>query len=425
MRLESEREGLKLLREIFAYDDLQPVIMVSAYGDTEAVLDSAESGALMFLNKAEFSATLLARMVEAVLQQARIKRYTASLQSRMPPTDSVSFAGKNPIIRRAMDLIIRASENPDCTVLISGEPGTGHDLAAHLIHDQSRTRSESAMVSFTALSTSSEDSEVRLFGSQRRDILQRTKGLIEEANGGVLFSDRVERLEAALRNSLFEVFRSRTLDLALPGIRIPIDVQFIAGTLPDSVSTVASELERCVGSQSLLEIHLPPLRERREDIPLLTAFYLQESRQAGKSAVRTVSPEALAILESYVWPGNLFELKSVVHFAAIQALIAGNNELLVEHLPETYQRATSREFDDQHWDYRYHLARSEVALADCAIDQHGDLNKKQIAQLLQYTDRFSFSRRIRAAFREFPRLAREFPRISGMFGSAQPLDQGS
>jgi DNA-binding NtrC family response regulator len=389
--------------------------MVSAYGDIDAVLDSAESGALMFLHKKEFSAELLARMVEAVLQQARIKRHSAALESRVPSKDTVCFAGKNPAIRRAMESIVRAADNPNCVVLISGEHGTGHELAAQMIHDRSRTRSDGPMVTATDLSALIEDSRAKLFGSPVRSGTPRRKGLMEQANGGVLFLDRVEELDPGVRLSLCEALGLRALDIGLPGMKVPIDLQFIAGSASEETDTLTAELENVAGSQHVVEIYLPPLRERREDIPLLTAFYLQELRQTGRATVRAISRDALGELELHTWPGNLPELRNAVEFGAIRALVAGNDELLPEHLPANLLHFGLTDHINECWDYHYHMARSEVALAERALEQRSDLNKKQLAEFLSYTDRFAFSRRMRTAFRDFPVLGREFPRVGGMF----------
>jgi DNA-binding NtrC family response regulator len=415
MRLNSGREGLQLLRKILSYDELQPVIMVSAYGDTDAMLDSAELGALMFLHKQEFTAELLARMAEAVLQQARIRRHLVAVQDRMPSKDSLALTGKNPAVRRAADLVERAADDAESTVLVVGESGTGHEFAAQVIHDRSRTRSDAPFVMATGMATWSKDSRAALFGSPSCGDTPRRKGLLEQANRGLLFLDSLEALDPGVRSSLDDVLRRQFLSLDPSEPTIPLDLQLVAGTGVRGSKIVAAELQRAKSGGRLVEVYLPPLRERREDIPLLATYLLQELRQAGRTSARTLSREALSMLEVHTWPGNLAEFRNAVEFGAIKALGDGSEEIAPKHLPSNLLMGSRATHGNSRWDYRYHTARAEVALTERAIEERGALSKTQLAALLGYTDRFAFSRRIRTALAEYPDIAREFPKISGMF----------
>jgi DNA-binding NtrC family response regulator len=415
MRLESEREGLALLREILAYDELQPVIIVSSYGDTDAVLSSVELGALMFLHKQEFTPELLARMVEAILQQAHVQRHLVALQRRVPSADSLVLAGKNATARHAADLAQRAADDPQCIVLVAGEHGTGHELVAQLIHDGSSSRADAPLVTANGLRMwGEEDSRTVLFGSRAQSAKPRRKGLLEQANRGVLFLDRMEVLDVSVRASLGEVLRTRTLAPDQNDLPIPLNIQFVAGTAPEGAEIVAADLRAAAGGNRLFEIYLPPLRERREDIPLLAAFFLGELRQEGRTSARTLSRDALAALEAYAWPGNLPELRNTVEFGAIKAQTIGSQELALNYLPPNLVEPIEPEVGGR-WDYRYHLARAEVALAHRVLEQEGALSKTQLAKILGYRDRFAFARRVRNALLGFPDIAREFPRVSGMF----------
>ena len=414
MRLETGREGLQLLREILAFDELQPVIMVSAYGDTDAVLDSAESGALMFLHKQEFTPELLARMVEAVLQQARIRRHLAALQSRVSNLEPFALEGKNPSVRRALELVQKAADDPDSTILVTGERGTGHGSVAQVIHDRSRRRAAAPFIAASGLSMRSQDSQQVLFGSPRREGGPRQKGLLEQANGGMLFVNQLETLDAGIRTALGDALRKRTLELSPGAPSIPLDLQFVAGAGAAGSEGVSESLRESAAGGQLVEIYLPPVRDRREDIPILTALVLQDLRREGRTTARTMSRNALAVLEEYEWPGNLPELHNAVEFGAIKAYADGCEELGREHLPANLLRITETAGSGR-WDYRYHLARTEVALTNRALEEKGAANKTQLAKILGYTDRFAFSRRIRKALEEFPDIARDFPKVRGMF----------
>ncbi len=413
MRLETGREGLQLLREILAYDELQPVIMVSAYGDTDAVLDSAEAGALMFLHKQEFTPELLARMVEAMLQQARIRRHLAALQSRLPRGDPLALSGLNPAVQRAAEQVRKAANDPESMVLVTGERGTEHALIAQAIHDQSRTRATAPLVTAAGFSRTGEDIEKTLFGVAPHDGTPRRKGLFEQTNGGVLFLDGIADLAPDLRERIGDTLLKRLLDTCDPPI--PLDLQLVVSALPDTAVEVADSLQRKGTADRLIEIYLPPLRDRREDIPLLAASYLQAFRQGGKTSARTIARDALGLLEAYSWPGNLIELRNTVEYAAIQTMIAGGEELEAEHLPANLWQHAGNEPGTGSWNYRYQVARAEVALVERAIKENQAQNKTQLAKLLGYTDRFAIGRRMRKVLVEHEALAAEFPQVTAWF----------
>nr|VFJ45713.1 MAG: two-component system, NtrC family, response regulator PilR/two-component system, NtrC family, C4-dicarboxylate transport response regulator DctD [Candidatus Kentron sp. DK] len=413
MRLETEREGLRLLREILAFDELQPVIMVSAYGDTDAVLDSAEAGALMFLHKQEFTPELLARMVEAVLQQAGVRRHLVALQGRLPGNDYPEFSGSNPIVRRAAEQVRRAADTPNSVVLVSGERGAGHGLVAQAIHHGSRTRGTAPLITATGFSRS-DDAEDMFFGAPPVNGTPRQKGFLERANGGVLFLDGMAGLPLDLYAKVTEALSKRLFDTCHPPI--PLELQLIIGVLPDAAAEVSNSLQQAGVADRLIEIYLPPLRDRRGDIPLLANSYLHALRQTGKTSVRTIDHEALVFLEAYSWPGNLMELRSTVEYAAIQAMLTGGEELMVEHLPLNMRQGNGGAKDGvDSWDYRYQVARAELALAERAIKERGAQNKTQLAELLGYTDRFAFGRRMKKALGEHAALSAEFPLVAGWF----------
>lgn len=413
MRLETGREGLRLLREILAYDELQPVIMVSAYGDTDAVLDSAEAGALMFLHKQEFTPELLARMVEAVLQQARVRRHLAALQGRIPDGDPLALFGQNPAVKRVAEQVRRATDDPESLVLAIGERGTGPALVAQAIHDQSRMRATAPLIVAAGVSRTDEDLENTLFGVVVNKGMPRRKGLFEQANGGVLFLDGMADLAPELRARIGDALSKRRLDACNPPI--PLDLQFVAGALPEAAVEVADSLRRKGVAERLIEIYLPLLRDRREDIPLLATSYLQTTRRNGETPARTISRDALGLLETYSWPGNLVELRSVVEYAAIQATIGGSEELAAEHLPANLRHHGDNEPGADNWDYRYHVARAEVALVERALKDRSPLNNTQLAELLGYKDRFAIGRRMRKALTGLEGLVSEFPETTRRF----------
>lgn len=413
MRLEKGREGLGLLREILAHDALQPVIMVSAYGDTDAVLDSAQAGALMFLHKKEFTPELLARMVEAVLQQARIRRQLASLQSRVRMEDPLSLSAGNPLARRAAGLIEQAGNDPSAVVVASGEPGSGHDLAAAGVHARSARRSQGPFVVGSAGNAQANDPRTLLFGTADDNAVPRKKGLVEEANWGVLFLDRFDLVDADLQSEVVRAVATRQIGGASP---VPLDVQLVLGTAPDTAEAVAGAVKEHWPAARVIEVTIPALRERREDIPLLAAFFLQELRREGRTTARAFSKEALGAMEIWDWPGNLHELRAVVGYAGVQALVEGGDEIERRHLPRNMtERAAAGTNGHANIDVHAFLARAEADLVAETMETERETSKKRIAELLGYTDRFAFSRRMRKILAEHPEIGKEHPKIAALF----------
>jgi DNA-binding NtrC family response regulator len=420
MRLKSGREGLRLLREILAHDELQPVIMVSAYGDTDAVLDSAEAGALMFLHKQEFTPELLTRMVEAVLQQARVRRQLAALQSRQPTGDPGGLAGLSPMIRQAAQLAAKAAEDGDCTVLVTGEPGTGHEFVAQAIHGRSAKRSAFPFVSawMPGMTVTPKVQRDQLFGTSPHGGGPRRKGLLEQAHGGVLFLGGVESIASGLLAEVTAAVRKYEIQSSEGGFAIPLDVQLVVGATLGVAEAIGEKLVDTSVGERLVNIHLPPLRERPEDVPILAGLFLQEFRQAGKTTARTLSPGVLTVIEGNPWPGNLHELRNAVEFAAIRASIEGCEEVDEQHLPADLRKPGAHQ-SALGWNYRRHVAWAEVELVEAAIREHRGANKTQLAGILGYTDRFAFGRRMRKLLEEDEGMVADFPHVAALFAGVE------
>lgn len=413
MRLKKEREGLKLLREILTEDEFQPVIMVSAYGDSEAIIEAAEAGAMMFLHKQEFTPELLARMVEAVLQQARVQRQLAAARARLPGGDMPGLVSSSPAMRQVLQQIQRAAADASSTALAIGEPGSGHDLAVQAVHDRSRIRSAAPLVSFAAQAYDASAWPDALFGYAGVKGSPRRKGLLERAHEGVLHVSGLNLLDGPSRERLIEALAAGRLDVG-SGKAILLDVQLVASVEPDTAAAVAEWLRPLAAGDKLIEISLPSLRDRREDIPLLAAAYLNDLRVTGQTPARSFSRAAVAALDAYPWPGNLDELRITIEYAAMGATLAGSDEIAREHLPDSVREDRN---GSSGADYKLHLAKAELDLVESALKSSGAQTKSQLAERLGYTDRFALGRRVRKALSEYPALAGQFTRTAAQFRS--------
>jgi len=407
MRLRRDREGLDVLREVFAQDELQPVIMMSAYGDTESAIEAVASGAMMFLHKQEFSPALLGRMVEAVIEQGRLRRQVRALRQIAWAGEPETLLGNSAAVREAAAGLRIAAEAAGRVPLVVGERGTGTSLAARVIHRYG-ARPDGPFL----------EVEGRRMRRDQHFFSDRFSPWIQ-ATWGTLALDGVERIEEATGRSLLEHLQTQGSESREPR------VVFLLHEDPNRQGKDQAPSVPWLSTDATLPpVRLPPLRERREDIPLLAAHFLQAQRAAGHTPARSIGAEAMERLETHGWPGNVRELRNAVEYAALQTALTDSAEVGVEHLPaEVAMRGAGQSSSASPlagaWDYRRHLAHAELDLAERAIRERGISQKARLVRELGYTDRFTLARRIQKALAQFPDPSREFPAVARLFPSTR------
>ena len=397
MRLRVDREGLDVLREVFAQDELQPVIMVSAYGDAESAIAAVGAGAMMFLHKHEFTPALLGRMVEAVIEQGRLRRQVAGLRRTAWAGEPDGLLGNSVGIREAGE-VLRTAVRGGRVLLVNGERGTGMTLAARLVH-RAGERADGPFLEVAGA-----------LAEEDRAFYEGRFSPWAQAGGGTLALDGVEVLsDKAGRGVLERVIFGRG-DLMVPSVVL----------LLHEGGRRAGKTARWLGAGDLLPMRLPPLRERREDIPLLAAHFLQGQRAGGHTTARSFGSNAMERLEAHPWPGNVRELRNAVEYGALQAAVAEMDEIGPEHLPGALVAGRQGSGDgpvitEGIWDYRFQVARAELALAERAMREKTVTQKTALARVLNYTDRFTLGRRLEKALVEFPELAVNYPSVAQLF----------
>jgi len=323
----SGREGLDWLARIHALDPHISVVLMTAFGGVSLAVESLKSGAVDFVLKPWQNDKLVAT-ISAAVSLAQARREAADLKSRNAALASASSApaggiiGSAPALRRVFDLVRRAAPT-DANVLILGESGTGKELTAREIHRLSpRAAQPFVSVDLGALPDALFESE--LFGHRRGAFTGADTdrvGRIQAAQGGTLFFDEIGNLPLHLQRKLLTVLERREV-LPVGATRpVPIDVRLVTATNRTLADLARDEVFR----QDLLfriktvEIVLPPLRERREDIPALLEHFLAAYSRKYNVPRRRLSPQALAALEDYGWPGNVRELRHAVERATILA----------------------------------------------------------------------------------------------------------
>jgi len=241
--------------------------------------------------------------------------------------------GDNPELLAALEVGRRAAEDGDCTVLITGETGTGKELIAHSIHDQGRRRRQP----FTAINSASLPAELAenlLFGHEQgayTDAATTTQGLFHATRGGTVFLDEIQELDLRVQAKLLRFLQDRRVSPVGGEASHAVDVRIIAGSNQDlevavDVGAFRSDLYFRL---NVVPIHLPPLRERRDDIPLLIDHFLAEFGDKKGRRIR-IAPQALTALTQYTWPGNVRELRNLIERLVI---LCPNSTVHYEDLP--------------------------------------------------------------------------------------------
>jgi DNA-binding NtrC family response regulator len=424
MRLRQGQEGLDLLKESLAQDPLQAAIVMTAYADTNSYADAISAGALTYLDKRDFSPALIARTVEAIVEQSVLRRRLATAEQRLEASEPLEIIGISPGIKASGEAIRRAAEDGDIPVLIMGEPGSGRELAARNIHSLSRRREEGPFIHAACARFKDRDAATAMFGTfhnlkdgHNRD----SKGWIDEAKGGVLFADGLNALDVSCVAMLVQLIETGNFMRAGGTHVLESGVQVILSvTVTEIESPVVDELRAVVRSRGGVEVRVPPLRERMDDVSLLAQYTLHRLFRLGQTHARSFRGAALAALEAQPWPGNVRELLSAIEYAAVRADATGSPEIGAEHIPLLDVDVTAvRGTGIAALDYKVHLARAELGLVESAIERFETTKKEDLWKRLHYNDRFAFSRRLRKALAAYPRLQGEFPRTAALFLSGE------
>jgi two-component system response regulator HydG len=326
--------GLELLKAARAIRPEVEVIVITGHGSVEEAVEAMKAGAYDFITK-PFKRLALERAVAKALEKQSLVRENRTLQARLAAVEETGrIIGASPAMQRILDLVAQVAPS-SATVLIQGESGTGKELIADALHRQSSRRDRPFVkVNCAALPETLLESE--LFGYERgafTDAVARKEGRFELADGGTLFLDEVGDLSLATQAKLLRVLQEGTFE-RLGGTRtLQVDVRLVAATNRDLARAVQERTfrEDLYYRLNVITIPLPPLRERREDIPLLAARFAETFAAKNGKAIRGFTPEALDLIQQYPWPGNVRELENGIE----RAVVLTRDDLLgVEDLPE-------------------------------------------------------------------------------------------
>jgi len=317
-------DGLEALRQIKVLDEQVEVILVTAVKTVRTAVTAMKLGAFDYLTKPFEEEEVLA-VIRRALERRAMQRELTYLRSELARRqDGDTIVGQSAEMRKLYQTIAQVART-SATVLISGESGTGKELVARAIHNQSPRRDRPFVpVNPAAIVESLIESE--LFGHERgafTGAVQKKLGKFELAQGGTLFLDEIASLKAEPQIKLLRVLQEREIERVGGTRRIPVDVRIIAATNIDLKRAVASQSFRAdlFYRLNVVPIAMPPLRDRRGDVPLLVDHFIRKYDQQFGKRLAGMSPEALAALEEYHWPGNVRELQNLVERSV--ALVEG------------------------------------------------------------------------------------------------------
>lgn len=305
-------DGMDVLDQVRQLDRSPQFIMISAHGTIETAVEATKKGAFDFISKPPDLNRLLLTVRNA-LDKKQLVTETKVLKKKL--SKKLDMVGESPALLAVKDTIEKVALT-DARVLITGQNGTGKELVAHWVHEKSK-RQEQPYVAVNCAAIPSELIESELFGHEKGSFTsahkQRT-GKFEQADGGTLFLDEIGDMSLSAQSKVLRALQENLINRVGSDKDIKVDVRVLAATNKDLKKEIEAGRfrEDLYHRLSVILIHVPPLRDRKEDIPLLIDKFLEDIAQENGSAKKKISKEALARLQELPWTGNIRELRNVV-----------------------------------------------------------------------------------------------------------------
>jgi len=339
-------DGISLLDRIKAEAPELPVIIMTAYSDLDRAVSAFQGGAFEYLSK-PFDVNEVVSLVKRAIKQHQPK--SAALKTEF--ADHKEIIGSAPAMQEVFRAIGRLSSS-NLTVLITGESGTGKELVAIALHRHS-PRSEKSFIALNTAAIPHELLESELFGHEKGAFTgataQRT-GRFEQANGGTLFLDEIGDMPADLQTRLLRVLSDGEFYRVGGHVPIKVDVRVIAATHQELEQRVSEGRfrEDLLHRLNVIRVHVPPLRERRVDIPELTEFFLQRASKELKTASKRIRSETQTYLNKLTWPGNVRQLENFCRWVTV---MASGKEIHLEDLPPELKEIGSIDTSFDDWEH--------------------------------------------------------------------------
>lgn len=329
----SELDGMEILKIIRREAPSLPVLMISGHGNIETAVAAIKIGAYDFIEK-PFKSDRLLLQVERAIEAARLRRDYEELKLRSG--GDAELIGNSPSINQLRHAIEKVAPTGS-RVLISGPAGAGKEIAARLLHQRSR-RAKGPFIAINCAVMRPERLELELFGTEaggEGPDSPRKIGTFEQAHGGTLFLDEVADMPLETQGKIVRVLQEQVFERVGGTNRVEVDVRVVASSNRDLAAEIAAGRfrEDLFYRLSVVPIRVPPLRERREDIPLLVRHFMGNAAKSGGLTPREVGEDAMAALQGYEWPGNVRQLRNVIDWLLIMAPGEAREPIRADMLP--------------------------------------------------------------------------------------------
>ena len=385
-------DGMQILRKCREINPDAEIIMITGYATLESAVEAMKKGAFHYIAK-PFKLDLVRTIVKEAVEKVGLKKENRQLREQIE-----TYQGRVKIITQDSNMLrlletAKQVAPTDCNVLLTGESGTGKELFARYIHFNS-SRSEGPFMAINCGAFTEELLSSELFGHEKgafTGAATMKKGLVEMASGGTLFLDEIIEMTPPMQVRLLRVIQEREV-LRVGGTQsLKIDVRFIAATNRDIQDAIKTGHFRqdLYFRLNVISVHIPPLLERRDDIPLLSYFFLKKYAAIMKKEVTGISEDAMGLLMNYGFPGNVRELENIIERGVA---LANGNTVEMAHLPEDLRALSIRTFRKKEGKIPS-LEDQEMAYIKWVLGEVGG-NKTLAAQILGI-DRVSLWRKLK------------------------------
>jgi DNA-binding NtrC family response regulator len=340
--------GLKVLRKLKKIDEKIPIIMMTAYGQIETAVEAIRCGAYDFILK-PFQLQKMMITIKNAFEKSKLKDELNGIKEKNRESHNFkNFIGKSDLMLKVFERVKKIGASRASTILIQGESGTGKELVARAIHDSSAGKDCAFMeINCAALPETLLESE--LFGHERgafTDAKYRKKGLFELAEGGSIFLDEIGEMGVTLQSRLLRVIENKTFR-RVGGVKdLTVNTRIISATNRDLNQEIKNGNFRndLYYRLQVIPILLPPLRDRKEDIPLLANHFISMFNKEFKKDIKPIGNGITKLFQNYLWPGNVRELKNIIERAV---LLDAESEIKIEYLPPEIKDGSSKEVVDK------------------------------------------------------------------------------
>ena len=371
--------GIEIFKELKKDDPEVKVIFLTAFGTIESAIEAMKLGAVDYIQK-PFNNVELEFKIKRVIKEKRMKQ--ENIQLRKTLNERFSFKniiGESPALKRILDIVENVART-DSIILITGEIGTGKELIAKAIFQHSE-RKDKPFFSVNSSNIPPSLFESLLFGYKKGAFTgaeSDKKGIFEEADSGTIFFDEISTLTPETQTKILRVLQEKEIQPLGSNKTIKVDVRIIVATNVDLKEKVEKNefREDLYYRLNVLNLYLPPLRERKEDIPLLTRHFLKKYADENKKAIKNIDSQYMRYLMDYSWPGNIRELENAIHRSVI---LSTGDIITPDLLPEEVLPGLNGEKERSDFSQRVNTFKREIILN--ALQKHEWVQKEAAEEL--------------------------------------------